>query len=171
MEEERRRQTADNKAFGTRGEWYVVFQFILLAMIVLAPLAPWRLLPVTEGLWLRAMQVVGLLLLLAGVGVANAGLISLGWRNLTALPYPRPGAELVVSGAYRWVRHPIYSGVILGAIGWSLMVNNILALALTAVLIFFLDLKSRQEEVWLRQRYPAYADYQERVPKLIPWLY
>jgi protein-S-isoprenylcysteine O-methyltransferase Ste14 len=170
-EKQRNRQTAESKPFGARGEWYVVFQFILVGFIVLAPLAPGRLMPATGGLWLRAMQVVGLVLLLAGAGVANAGLLSLGWRNLTALPYPRQGAELVVGGAYRWVRHPIYSGVILGALGWSLLVNNVLALALTAVLIFFFDLKSRQEEAWLRQRYPAYATYQKQVRKLIPWIY
>jgi protein-S-isoprenylcysteine O-methyltransferase Ste14 len=170
-EEKSSRQKPEKRRFGARGEWYVLFQFILLAMIVLAPLVPWRLLPATGGVWLRALQLVGLLFLLAGVGVANAGLLSLGWRNLTALPYPRADAELVQAGAYRWVRHPIYSGVVLGALGWSLLVNNVLALALTAVLFFFFDLKSRQEEVWLRQRYPAYADYQKQVPKLIPWLY
>jgi protein-S-isoprenylcysteine O-methyltransferase Ste14 len=169
--EEKSRQETGKRRFGARGEWYVLFQAVLLALIVMSPLVPWRLLPATGGVGLRSLQVAGLLLLLAGVGVANAGLISLGWRNLTALPYPRAEAELVQTGAYRWVRHPIYSGAILAALGWSLLVNNLLALALTAVLFFFFDLKSRQEEVWLRQRYPAYAAYQKQVPKLIPWLY
>jgi protein-S-isoprenylcysteine O-methyltransferase Ste14 len=170
-EEGRNRQTAESRRFGARGEWYVVFQFVLLGIIILAPLVPWPLMAVTAGVWLRLMQVGGLILLLAGAGVANAGLLSLGWRNLTALPYPRQESELVETGAYRWVRHPTYSGIILGALGWSLLVNNILALGLTAVLIFFFDVKSRQEEVWLRQRYRAYAAYQKRVAKLIPWLY
>lgn len=165
------RQTEDKRGFGARGEWYVLLQFVLLGMITLAPLVPWHLVRTPGGLGLRAVQVAGLVLLLAGVGIVNAGLLSLGWRNLTALPYPRQEADLVESGAYRWVRHPIYSGVILGALGWSLLVNNALALAFTAVLILLLDFKTRQEEAWLRQKYPAYADYQQRVSKLIPWLY
>ncbi len=39
------------------------------------------------------------------------------------------------------------------------------------VLLLFLDVKSRREERWLSAKYPAYAVYQKRVHKLIPFVY
>ena len=50
-------------------------------------------------------------------------------ENLTPFPEPLPGARLVESGAYRLVRHPIYGGLILGALGWGLLTASPLALA------------------------------------------
>jgi protein-S-isoprenylcysteine O-methyltransferase Ste14 len=78
---------------------------------------------------------------------------------------------LITHGAYRFVRHPIYAGLILGTIGWSLFIGTLLGLGFAVILFIFFDLKSRQEEVWLTQKYPAYADYQRQVRKLIPWVY
>jgi protein-S-isoprenylcysteine O-methyltransferase Ste14 len=39
------------------------------------------------------------------------------------------------------------------------------------IIAIFFDIKSRKEERWLVERFPAYADYQGRVRKLIPWVY
>jgi protein-S-isoprenylcysteine O-methyltransferase Ste14 len=106
-----------NLRFGQRGEWYVVIQFLLFAVIFFAPLAlpgpfdwpaPWD--AVGFGL--------GILLALAGGLIALGGLLSLG-GNLTAVPYPKDDAALVERGAYRIVRHPIYSGIIFGSFGWA----------------------------------------------------
>jgi protein-S-isoprenylcysteine O-methyltransferase Ste14 len=162
------KQNSEQRQFGQRGEWYVVVQFILLAAALLAPLLPWPLLQTQP--WLTAVQVTGLLLLMLGIGLVNAGLLSLGWNNLTALPYPRQEAQLVEQGAYRWVRHPIYSGIIVATLGWGLLVNNVTAVAMAALLFFFFDRKSRREEEWLRQKYPGYGAYQERVGRLAPGL-
>jgi len=98
------------------------------------------------------------------------GVLSLG-SNLTAVPYPKEEAVLVVSGAYRFVRHPIYSGIILGSLGWSLLTNSLLALFLTLVLFIFFDVKSRREEQWLKDKYTNYPSYQKQVRKLIPLIY
>ena len=157
-------------AFGERGEWYVIAQFFLLGLITAAPFTPWRW-PLIPGEGVGIVRWTGLLLLMVGLGVVNSGLISLGWDNLTALPYPRAGAKFVGQGAYRYTRHPIYSGVIIGAAGWSLLVNDLLSLLLTAVLFLLLDRKATREEAWLRARYPEYAEYAAQVRKLIPWIY
>jgi protein-S-isoprenylcysteine O-methyltransferase Ste14 len=162
--------TDKTASFGERGEWYVAAQFVLLGLIAAVPFTAWHwpLIPGDAG---SAIRVTGLMMLLIGLGVVNVGLLSLGWNNLTALPYPRRRAEFVGEGAYRYVRHPIYSGVLLSAAGWALLANDLLSLLLTAVLFLLLDRKAHREEKWLRAKYPAYADYQKRVHKLIPWLY
>jgi protein-S-isoprenylcysteine O-methyltransferase Ste14 len=109
---------------------------------------------------------------LSGLGalLAFAGLFSLG-RNLTAVPHPKDDAVFVERGAYRLVRHPIYSGIILGAVGWGLLTNSLLVLLLSAGLLLFLDIKSRREEQWLNAKFAEYAGYQQRVRKLIPFIY
>jgi protein-S-isoprenylcysteine O-methyltransferase Ste14 len=156
------------RRFGERGEWYVVVQFILLGSAVLAPLYAWPL--AQSQPWLTAVQLVGLLFLMLGIGIVNAGLLSLGLNNLTALPYPRRRAQLVEQGAYRWVRHPIYTGIIVGALGWGLLMNSLPGVLVAVVLYIFFDRKSRQEEQWLRQKYPGYAAYQQQVGRLLPGL-
>ena len=98
------------------------------------------------------------------------GVLSLG-QNLTAVPYPKEDAVLVESGVFRIVRHPIYSGIILGSLGWGLLTNSLLALFLTLVLFIFFDIKSRREEQWLSDKYADYPAYQARVRKLIPLIY
>lgn len=155
--------------WGQRGEWYVVIQFVLFGLIFFAPLivpelitwiAPWN----SVGL------VVGVVLALFGGFMAVAGVLNLG-NNLTAVPYPKEDAVFVERGVYRIVRHPIYCGIIFGAFGWGLINNSLLTLLLALVLFFFFDIKSRREEKWLVEKYPAYPDYQSRVRKLIPFIY
>jgi protein-S-isoprenylcysteine O-methyltransferase Ste14 len=68
------------------------------------------------------------------------------------------------------VRHPIYSGLILAAFGWAMVQASIVAVVLAGVLAAFLRVKSSREEAWLIQRFPGYAAYRARIPRLIPWL-
>ena len=55
--------------------------------------------------------------------------------------------------------------------GWGLIAASPVTLAMAAVLFVFFDLKSRREEAWLLDRYPAYADYRARTRRLIPLVY
>jgi protein-S-isoprenylcysteine O-methyltransferase Ste14 len=107
---------------------------------------------------------------LAGAALLLAGLLGLG-RNLTAVPHPKADATLVQSGAYSIVRHPIYSGIILGAIGLGLFQASTLVVLYALILLLFFDIKSRREEQWLAAKFSDYAHYQQRVRKLIPFVY
>jgi protein-S-isoprenylcysteine O-methyltransferase Ste14 len=150
----------------TRGEAYVAAQFALMGLVAAAP---WLHSASWPGPAL-AYAAFGWILGAAGVALAIAGLASLG-RSLTPLPRPKEGAKLVVHGAYRWVRHPIYAGLGLAGLGWAIAWRNPLALVLAVVLLAFLDVKSRREERWLLEAYPGYADYRRRVKKLVPFVY
>ena len=154
---------------GARGEWLVVAQVLLMGLVFLGPRAPagW---PAWAFPFARACPVVGGALMAAGGALLVAGLLRLG-RGLTPLPYPKDGAELVQTGPYALVRHPMYGGGLVLALGWALCVRGWLTLAYVAVLFVFLDLKSRREERWLAGKFPAYPAYQRRVRKLIPFLY
>jgi protein-S-isoprenylcysteine O-methyltransferase Ste14 len=154
---------------GPNGEWYVVIQMLLFGLVAFAPtsLPGW---PAWDGIWRTATIVLGLILGGLGGVLILAGLFSLG-SNLTAVPRPKEDAHMVEHGAYRWVRHPIYSGIILGAFGLGLLRGGWLGLLYALILFLFFDVKSRQEENWLREKYDGYAAYQRRVCKLIPFLY
>jgi protein-S-isoprenylcysteine O-methyltransferase Ste14 len=98
------------------------------------------------------------------------GLVRLG-GGLTPLPYPKDGAELIQTGPFALVRHPMYGGGLVLALGWALYVRGWLTLLYVVVLFVFLDVKSRREEKWLSDKFSTYAAYKKRVRKLIPFIY
>jgi len=148
---------------GSRGEGWVILQGIFFVLIIFAPRVP----DVEFPLWLL---IVGWLLLAIGGATGVLAVLQLG-TNITPFPKPKEGGYLVDSGTYAFVRHPIYFGLIVAAFGWALVRSTLPGLVLAAGLFVFFDLKSRREEVWLRQYYEEYAGYSRRVKKLIPWLY
>ena len=151
---------------GERGEAWVGAQAVLLLLAAAATFAGPRL----PDRLRRAGRVLGLAALGSGGLLFLAGLGSLG-RHLTPLPRPRDDAALVRTGAYRVVRHPIYSGGVLAAFGWALVRGRWLGLAGAIGLLLFFDAKASREEIWLSERFPEYPAYRRAVRKLIPGLY
>jgi len=154
---------------GARGEWYVVAQLVLIAVVFFAPRTIAGL-PDWPNVVSRIALFFGFALMAVGICLLLAGLFRLG-PNLTPLPFPKPTATLVETGPYRFVRHPMYSGGIMLAYGWALYVHGWLTLIYATVLLIFLNLKSAREEQWLVAKFPEYPSYQRRVRKLIPFIY
>ena len=143
-----------------KGRLYVGAQGVLIAALVLAPR------------WADAWSVAEVVTV-GGWGLASLGAVvllvafpQLG-RALTPLPEPRADGELTTTGLYRWVRHPIYSGVLAMAWGWTLAHPSWLTIVLAGVLTGLLNAKARYEEGLLRARYLDYAEYCERTPRFI----
>lgn len=163
------RVTSRLPALGPRGEGWVAAQFVLFAVLAVAGLADLGSRPPgSESAWF--VTSVGLAAIASGALVAGRGV----WDLRTSLsPFPRPlaGAPLVSTGAYRLIRHPIYSGLLLGAVGWGLVTGSGLAIAVTGLLFLLFAGKSRREEAWLAEVHPGYRAYQRRTKRLIPWIY
>lgn len=156
-------------ALGPRGEGWVIGQFVLFAAIgVLGLPGLASLPPATVAGW--TALVVGLGLIAAGVLLGGMGVLALGPR-ITALPRPRSDAELVESGVYRLIRHPIYVGVALAGIGWAIAMTSLPSLVAAAVLVTWFDLKARREEAWLLEHFVGYAAYRSRTRRFVPWIY
>ena len=153
-------------SLGPRGEGWVVIQFLLLGLVAMAGVAG----PAWGGTIGTATTVLGAALLGAGGVLALRGLLDLR-SALTPLPHPRDGAELVDTGAYRLARHPIYGGIVIGALGYGLVMASPPAIAGALVLLGFFRLKSAREEAWLEARYEDYAAYRARTRRMIPWVY
>ena len=154
---------------GARGEWLVVGQLLLMGLVFFGPRTV-----LGHPAWVfpfpRACPAVGGVLMVAGGALLLAGLIRLG-PGLTPLPFPKEGADLVQTGPFALVRHPMYSGGLVLAVGWALYVQGWLTLGYVVALFVFLDAKSRREERWLAEKFPTYAAYQLRVRKLVPFIY
>src|SRR5437867_3825365 len=151
---------------GPRGEGWVVLQLLLGTGVVAAGFV--------GVYWPRGVEsffaLLGLLMAVGGLILLLLGILSLG-RSFTPLPRPQARAKLRQHGIFRLVRHPIYGGLILVALGWSLT-EAPLALIPTALLAALFELKARREEAWLTERYPEYAAYRTRTPRrFVPWLF
>ena len=131
-----------------RGEGWVVAQLVLFALIV----ASWFL---GDGVTY------------AGFVIAALGAVLVAWSarelgsSLTPFPRPVPQGELVQTGPFRVMRHPIYIGGVMFFAGLSL-VFSVYGLVLAAVLAVFWIAKARLEERLLAERFPEYADYRRR---------
>jgi protein-S-isoprenylcysteine O-methyltransferase Ste14 len=153
-------------ALGPRGEGWVLIQATLAAGVVVAGLegARWP-----EGLR-RPVLVIAVVAGSAGLGLAASATITLG-KSLSPFPKPPATSELTESGVYALVRHPIYGGILLLSVAWSLALSP-WALVPTGALAVALVFKSRLEERWLIERHPAYAGYRARVRRrFVPYLW
>lgn len=153
-------------ALGRRGGGWVALQVVIFALAATVGWLgmPW---PSTARPWLWG---VGGVVLCAGIVLLLVGGAGLG-TQLTPFPRPVDTGALREDGIYGHVRHPIYGGVLLLILGWSL-ISSPLALVPFALAAGFFDAKRRREEVWLLARYPDYAPYRERVPRrFVPFVW
>jgi protein-S-isoprenylcysteine O-methyltransferase Ste14 len=79
--------------------------------------------------------------------------------------------ELIESGPYALVRHPIYTGLIVMGLGTAINYGRAFGFALFVALCGSLWWKARQEERLMSSHFPgAYADYKARVRAVIPYV-
>jgi protein-S-isoprenylcysteine O-methyltransferase Ste14 len=82
----------------------------------------------------------------------------------------REKPDLVTTGPYRYIRHPIYSGIILGLLGTALA-TTLYALIAVAVLAGLFIYSATREERFLAGEFPdAYPPYRARTKMLVPFL-
>ena len=116
-----------------------------------------------------ALAAIGAALFACGIALAVWARLHLG-RNWGMPMTQRAEPELVTSGPYRFVRHPIYSGLLVAMLGTTL-VNNLLGLIIVAVLVAYFYYCGTVEERNLVSAFPAaYPQYRGRTKMLIPFL-
>jgi len=112
---------------------------------------------------------IGLVLVTAGLGLAIWARVHIG-RNW-GLPMSRKAdPELVTSGPYGVIRHPIYAGVMLAQLGSAVGVTIFWLLPLVIFGAYFVRC-ARREEALLRTQFPqTYAEYERRTWMLVPFV-
>ena len=115
--------------------------------------------------WIAAL---GALLTALGVAFACWARFVLG-RNWSSVVQVKKDHELVQRGPYRWVRHPIYTGVLLAFLGTALAIDQWRAMVCLAVVALSFWFKLRLEERWMCEQFgAAYAEYMRRTKALVP---
>lgn len=113
--------------------------------------------------------VVGLVAIASGAALGAAAVTDLGVANLTPWPKPVERNTLKTEGVYSLCRHPMYTCLLAGCFGLSLLNQSFERLLLTVALFALLSLKAGREEGFLNEkhgeRYRAYAAY---VPQFFP---
>jgi len=117
------------------------------------------------------VEILGVIAVAAGVAIAIWARRILG-TNWSANPTIKEGHELITSGPYRYVRHPIYTGILLALFGSLVLANGqIKALIMFAILAIGLHFKSRVEEALMVKTFPnTYPEYRRRTKAIIPFV-
>ncbi|HUI40249.1 MAG TPA: isoprenylcysteine carboxylmethyltransferase family protein, partial [Methanothrix sp.] len=117
------------------------------------------------------IQATGVVLCAAGITFAIWARYILG-TNWSRNPEIKVGHELVTAGPYRFVRHPIYTGIILAILGSSLVDGRLRDLVLLAMVTLAFFMRSRIEERLMMRQFPeAYSEYKKNVKSLIPFVF
>ena len=143
--------------------WVLVgVQAVLLILIVLLPKRRSLFAPPDF------LDVLGIILMVGGLAIVIVSLVSLG-AALTPTPVPQESAALRTKGIYSLVRHPVYSGILVAALGFTLAVGSLWQVLLWVVLAVFFYAKAFWEDRLLAEKHGvAWFDYADHVSSFIP---
>jgi protein-S-isoprenylcysteine O-methyltransferase Ste14 len=141
---------------------YVGIQLVLF-ILYLIPVADYRF---------YTNPVIKILLFaitLAGICIIGLAILQLN-KNLTPFPAPVEGGNLIQTGLYKYVRHPIYGGIILSAVSFGIATGSTWKIGIGLVLWILFYFKSRYEEALLEKQYPEYKTYRQHTGRFFPFI-
>lgn len=113
------------------------------------------------------MSYFGLSLLLLGILIVLIALLQLN-TNLSPFPSPKSNASLIKTGLYKFVRHPIYTGIIVATFGYGLYTGSLYRILISIGLYILFYFKSEYEEERLKMTFPEYKIYRESAGRFFP---
>ena len=127
-----------------------------------------------DGHWLPhnslPLEIIGVVLFVAGLSLALWARLYLG-KNWGMPMSEKDKPELVTSGPYRFVRHPIYTGVMFAALGTGLTVSLVWLLLFVFCAVYFTFSAFQEEKYLIRQFGKSYIEYRRRSKMLIPFVF
>jgi protein-S-isoprenylcysteine O-methyltransferase Ste14 len=136
----------------------VGLQFLLIGLIV------WPFRPQHFG-------VTFWLFLLTAIALGVYTLLHNRLGNFNIRPEPKAKAQLITSGPYRFIRHPMYSTLLIAMAAFVVAENIWLKLGLWIALGIVLSTKASFEEQLLREKFPGYPAYCDRSKRFIPYIF
>lgn len=119
----------------------------------------------------QRFSTVAWLFVIAAVALGVYTLLHNRLGNFNIRPEPKRTANLITGGPYRFIRHPMYSTLLLAALGFVVAENLWIKLALWIALALVLYEKSVFEEQLLSEKFSGYAAYLARTKRFIPYLF
>lgn len=119
-----------------------------------------------------ALSATGIIIGIAAIALGLSARSALG-QAYQPRATTRPDIQLVRSGPYRWVRHPMYTAALLWAVGWPLILGSLLGVAMILLILLPALLKRiDREEADLRRVFgEEYVTYTAHTRRLLPYIY
>lgn len=115
--------------------------------------------------------VISVILAVIGLIVLLWARINLG-RNWSGRVVLKENHQLITTGLYSLVRHPIYSGFLLLGLATALNYGTLLPFVGVALLMIAISIRIRAEEALMTQQFPnEYPQYMKRTKRIIPWIW
>ncbi len=140
-----------------------LFVFVIVGPVFIAPLIPQNRFNISDFISLP----IGILLFVLGFILGISALFKFG-----TIPAVRKKSNLIITGVYKLVRHPIYSGTLISVLGWTILLKSIISIVYFPFLFLWYFLGTFVEERILIEQYGnEYLDYKKKVTKrLIPFI-
>lgn len=139
--------------------FYVLIQAFILGTLIFVNYV--------SNLRISNFQYLGDVLKIIGIFIIIASAFSIR-KSLTAMPLPKQNGALSTRGLYKYVRHPMYTGVITFSLGIALSSGEIYKYLLVFSLVILFYFKSEYEEKYLAYKYKGYQEYTNHTPRFIP---
>ncbi len=91
-------------------------------------------------------------------------------RHLSPFPSPKSGSHLIQKGLYKYIRHPMYTGILTLLLGYSMYAASGYKLLITFLLWVLFIFKSRYEEKRLTASFKGYSKYMKKTGRFLPKL-
>lgn len=136
----------------------VSLQFIFIAILLLH-----------HGL--HTPSTFALLIFFAGSGFGLYTLKCNTLSNFNITPEIKENAALITTGAYRYIRHPMYFSVLVMMLGVVVSEPSVLSLFIYILLVVTLFLKAHKEEILWVERSCEYRSYRQQTKRIIPFVW
>ncbi len=115
----------------------------------------------------KTVNQLGLIIAILGFFMGLIAVIQLN-KNLTPFPTPKASSELINAGLYKYIRHPIYTGIILASVGFGVYRDSLCKLIIGIILWGLFYYKSKYEEKLMIVRYHDYEGYIKKTGRFFP---
>jgi protein-S-isoprenylcysteine O-methyltransferase Ste14 len=139
---------------------YVIVQATILIILIFANM--------TFDLSIKKFVSIGSVL--EWVGILGIFISAYSIRtSLTAMPLPKEQGKLATNELYKFVRHPMYTSVLVFSLGLAINSGQVYKYLLVIGLYVLFYYKSRYEEIYLGRKYTGYKEYSKTTPRFIPF--
>jgi protein-S-isoprenylcysteine O-methyltransferase Ste14 len=116
-----------------------------------------------------AVRIIGVCLFILGLALAVWARVHIG-RNWGEPMSQKIKPDLITSGPYHFIRHPIYTGILTAGLGTALNINLDWVLVVIVAGVYFIY-SATQEEKYMTQQFPeAYPEYKKKTKMLVPYI-
>lgn len=110
-------------------------------------------------------------LFILAMGLLLYSVYNMGLDTFSPFPEPKKGSKHIQTGAYKFIRHPMYTGIIILGLMLVLSDPQFLNTIIYIILLYVLDAKATYEEGLLLKLYPTYKEYMLKTSKFFPFVY